>query len=161
MVRCLQRALIFPQCSVLSALDEPLGVGVLSRTASWTLPAPGLLSSPHIIQTMAPNSIFLLPSPLQTTSEYNECFFFFLRRKSKLFSISLKDFHYSFFFIFNVSLFLRERVWVGQGTERERERERKTQNPKQAPGSELSAWSPMRGSNSWNVRSWCAPKSDA
>ena len=30
----------------------------------------------------------------------------------------------------------------------ERERERETQNPKQAPGSELSAQSPTQGSNS-------------
>ena len=41
------------------------------------------------------------------------------------------------------------------------ERERETQNPKQAPGSELSAQSPMRGSNSQTVRSWPEPKSDA
>ena len=51
-------------------------------------------------------------------------------------------------------MFLRER-------ERERqnvsgggaERERETQNPKLAPGSELSAQSPTRGSNSQAVRS--------
>ena len=42
------------------------------------------------------------------------------------------------------------------GTEREGE----TQNPKQAPGSELSAQSPTRGSNSRTVRSWPEPKSD-
>ena len=36
----------------------------------------------------------------------------------------------------------RERERVGRGRERER------QNPKQVPGSELSAQSPMRGSNS-------------
>ena len=36
---------------------------------------------------------------------------------------------------------------------RGRERERETQNPKQAPGSELSAQSPMRGSNSGTLRS--------
>ena len=35
----------------------------------------------------------------------------------------------------------------GAERERERERERETQNPKQAPGSELSAQSLMRGSN--------------
>ena len=33
------------------------------------------------------------------------------------------------------------------------ESERETQNPKQAPGSELSAQSPMGGSNSPTVRS--------
>ena len=43
--------------------------------------------------------------------------------------------------------------------EREREheqgrgKERETQNPKQAPGSELSAESPTRGSNSQTARS--------
>ena len=34
------------------------------------------------------------------------------------------------------------------------ERETKTQNPKQAPGSEPSAQSPLRGSNSQTMRSW-------
>ena len=45
-----------------------------------------------------------------------------------------------------------DRVQVGEG-ERERERERETENPKQAPGSELSAQSPMRGSNPQTARS--------
>ena len=49
-------------------------------------------------------------------------------------------------------LFLRQREteheW-GRG----RERERETQNLKQVPGSELSAQSPTRGSNSQTVRS--------
>ena len=36
---------------------------------------------------------------------------------------------------------------------RGRERDGETQNPKQAPGSELSAQNPMRSSNSWTVRS--------
>ena len=44
-----------------------------------------------------------------------------------------------------------------RGREGERERrsktERETQNPKQAPGSELSAQSPREGSNSRTVRS--------
>ena len=65
-----------------------------------------------------------------------------------------------FFFIyfFNVYLFLRQ----GE-TEREqgRVRERETQNPKQAPGSELSAQSPTRGWNSRTVRSWPERKSAA
>ena len=47
-----------------------------------------------------------------------------------------------------------DRAQVGQ-------RERETQNLKQAPGSELSAQSPMRGSNPQTVRSWPEPKSDA
>ena len=39
--------------------------------------------------------------------------------------------------------------------------ERETQNQKQAPSSEMLVQSPMRGSNSWTVRSWPEPKSDA
>ena len=42
----------------------------------------------------------------------------------------------------------RDRVRAGEG-----QRERETQNPKQAPGSELSAQSPTQGSNSGIVRS--------
>ena len=54
--------------------------------------------------------------------------------------------------------FLKERQNVSRGgTERERE----TQDPKQAPGSELSAQSPTRGWNSQTVRSGAEPKSDA
>ena len=53
-------------------------------------------------------------------------------------------------FFFNVYLFLRQRE-----TEHEqgRVRERKTQNQKQAPDSELSAQSPMQGSNSRTAKS--------
>ena len=43
----------------------------------------------------------------------------------------------------------------------EREREKETQNLKQAPGSELSAQSPMRGSSSQTMRSRPEPKSKA
>ena len=50
-----------------------------------------------------------------------------------------------FLFIFETQ---RDRVLAGEG-----QRERETQNPKQAPGSELSAQSPMWGSNSWTMRS--------
>ena len=50
----------------------------------------------------------------------------------------------------------RDRVSAGDG-----KRERETQNPQQAPGSELSAQSPSRGSNPWTARSWPEPKSDA
>ena len=39
-------------------------------------------------------------------------------------------------------IFEREKVQVGEG-----QRARETQNPKQAPGSELSAQSPTRGPN--------------
>ena len=43
----------------------------------------------------------------------------------------------------------------------EGQKERETQNPNQAPGSELSAKNPMRGSNSREVRSGPEPKLDA
>ena len=52
--------------------------------------------------------------------------------------------------IVDIYLFLRERDMQrkqGKCTERE------TQNPKEAPGSELSAHSPTQGLNSWTVRS--------
>ena len=50
----------------------------------------------------------------------------------------------------------RDRAWSGEGP-----RDGETQNPKQAPGSELSAQSPTRGSNSQTARSWPEPKLDA
>ena len=43
----------------------------------------------------------------------------------------------------------------------EGQRDRETQNPKQAPGSELSAHSPTRGLNPQTARSRPEPKSDA
>ena len=66
-----------------------------------------------------------------------------------------------YFYFFNVYFFF----FLERETERKqgrgRERERETQNPKQAPGSEPSAQSPTRGSNSQTVRSRPEPKSDA
>ena len=56
-----------------------------------------------------------------------------------------------FFLDFFKCLFERDRE---REHERERGRERGRQNPKQAPGSELSAQSPRRGSNPRTVRSW-------
>ena len=50
----------------------------------------------------------------------------------------------------------RDRVQAGEG-----QRERETQNRKQAPGSELSAQSPTRGSNQRSMGSWPGPKLDA
>ena len=50
-----------------------------------------------------------------------------------------------FFFTF---IFDRDRALVGEG-----QRERETRNPKQAPGSELLAQSPVLSSNSGTVRS--------
>ena len=68
------------------------------------------------------------------------------------------SFFLSFFllFFFNVYLFLRDgkRAQAGEG-----QREGETQNLKKAPGSELSAQSPMQGSNSQTVGSWPEPKS--
>ena len=52
------------------------------------------------------------------------------------------------FLMFILFLRNRDRTWVGEG-----HRERETQNPKQAPGSELSAQSLMRGSNSRTMKS--------
>ena len=61
---------------------------------------------------------------------------------------------------FNVYSSLRERQTdrprTGEG-----QRERETQNPKRAPGSELSAQSPTRGSNPRAARSRPEPKWDA
>uniref|UniRef100_A0ABI8AJT5 V-type proton ATPase subunit a n=1 Tax=Felis catus TaxID=9685 RepID=A0ABI8AJT5_FELCA len=51
---------------------------------------------------------------------------------------------------------LRVKARAGEG-----QRQREAPNPKQAPGSELSAQSPTRGSNSRTVRSRPEPKSDA
>ena len=59
---------------------------------------------------------------------------------------------------FNIYLFLRDRDRARVGEE---QRERETQNLKRAPGSELSAQSPTRGSNSRTTRSRPELKSDA
>ena len=50
----------------------------------------------------------------------------------------------------------RDRVQAGEA-----QRERETQNPEQAPGSELSAQSLMQGLNLQIMRSRPEPKSDA
>ena len=55
-------------------------------------------------------------------------------------------------------LLLRERK---RGSGEWAESQRKARNPKQAPGSELSAHSPTRGSNPRTGRSWPEQKSDA
>ena len=61
-------------------------------------------------------------------------------------------------YFFNGYLFLRDRVQVREG---QRERETQNPNPKQAPGSELSAQSSMWGSNSQTARSCPELKLDA
>ena len=76
-------------------------------------------------------------------------------------SSQLRVFLFLFLLIyFNVLMFIfgreKERERAGEG-----QRAREIQNPKQAPGSELSAQSPTRGSNPQTVRSWPEPKSDA
>ena len=77
----------------------------------------------------------------------------FAERKqfAQIFLGNLNLFSYSFIF-FNVYLFLRKR-----DTHRERvrevQKERETQNPKQAPGSELSSLNPTWGSNPQTTRS--------
>ena len=56
-----------------------------------------------------------------------------------------------FFFTFlKIFTYFWEKERVRAGKE---QKERETQNPKQGPGSELSAQSPMRGSNPGTVRS--------
>ena len=67
--------------------------------------------------------------------------------KSQALGCRLKIVIICFYFIYllNVYLFiLRESARAQEGEE---QRERETQNPNQAPGSELSAQSPMRGSD--------------
>ena len=78
------------------------------------------------------------------------------KNTTKILCFDLLVYFYYLKFFFNVYLFLREWAWAGEG-----QREGETQNPKQAPGSELSAQGPMRGLNSQTVRSWPKPKSDA
>ena len=69
---------------------------------------------------------------------------------------------YPDFFFFNFIYFLeRERETERQSMSREGQREEETQNLKQAPGSELSAQSPMWGSNPRATRSPPEPKTDA
>ena len=68
-----------------------------------------------------------------------------------------QEWNWFFFFLMFIYFWDRERQSMnGGGSEREGDK-----NPKQAPGSELSAQSPTQGSNSRTVRSWPEPKSDA
>ena len=64
-------------------------------------------------------------------------------------------------FLFFVYFCFFERETGGQNGSRKGQRERETQNPKQAPGFELSAQSLTRGSNSQTARSGPEPKSGA
>ena len=63
------------------------------------------------------------------------------------------------FFLMYIYFWERGRQSMSRGGEGQRERE--TQNPKQAPGFELSAQSPTGGSNPRAMRSWPELKSDA
>ena len=77
-------------------------------------------------------------------------------------SLFLRRSLYFFKFFYMFYLFLRERERERESMSRGgAERERETQNPKQAPSSELSAQSQTWGSNSWTMRSWPELKSDA
>ena len=68
-----------------------------------------------------------------------EIFFFSLNRKNKV----AKELTFFLMFIYFFRERERERERESRG---EAEKERETQNPKHAPGSELSAQSPTRGS---------------
>ena len=63
-----------------------------------------------------------------------------------LFLFFFFNFFFQRLFIFGTE---RDRAWTGEG-----QSERETQNRKQAPGSEPSAQSPTRASNSQTARSW-------
>ena len=80
-------------------------------------------------------------------------FFFNFTHSNGCIMVSPCCFNSQYLFIFETQ---KDRAWAGEG-----QRGRETQNPKQALGSELSAQSPMRGSNSRTARSWPEPKSDA
>ena len=59
------------------------------------------------------------------------------------------------FFLFVCFDFLKYLfIFEKESVSRRGQRERELQNPKQVPGSELSAQSPTQGSNSWAARSW-------
>ena len=89
---------------------------------------------------------FLFTGASQSSLCLHSCWFFpGWVTDSQLHAYALSYLHRwraKYIIFFNVYLFLRER-----------ERERETQNPKQAPGSEPSAQSPTRGSNSQTARS--------
>ena len=71
-------------------------------------------------------------------------------------------FPFYLFFLFKKNFFYRLFIFEREAEhEWGRVRERETQNLKQAPGSELSAQSPTRGSNSRTTRSWPELKSAA
>ena len=70
--------------------------------------------------------------------------------KTKIHFVKTVYFFFSFIYFWET-----ERAQVGRG------RERRRQNPKQAPGSKLSAQSLTQGLNSRTVISWPEPKLDA
>ena len=71
---------------------------------------------------------------------------------------------YIFFYEFKKKMFLMFIDFSDRGRQSASggaaERERGRHNLKQAPGSELSAQSPMQGSSPQTLRSWPEPKSD-
>ena len=100
---------------------------------SFVLGQPGVSEEYHTYPTWGegvelacplPSACFMLPHPMPL-GQFFKCFYFYFWERE------------------------RDKVWAGKG-----QRERETQNPKQAPGSELSAQNLTRGSNSWTVRSW-------
>ena len=129
-------------------LSSPLGPSLLLSTGMSIL--PGLGSSLPLTAESFLHSRFPPPPPVDRTYQPGHT--------------PLKDayllpyllFFFQFFNVLFISETERDRAWTGEG-----QREWETQNPKQAPGSELSAQSPMWGSNSQTPRSWPELKSDA
>ena len=119
--------------------------GLLSFFCTYILVASSNLTALHLY---ADDSHICFRQPLNSTLMYQPAY-----------STSMLEFKKIFFFFkffFNVYLFLRQRETAHEWG---RVRERETQNLKQAPGSELWAQSPTRGSNSRTARSWPEPKS--
>ena len=101
--------------------------------------------------------LFLTHGTYQTSNKLNSCNMYFCLKLCFFFRTVWSVTHLHSFLLMFICFGDRERQSVsGEG-----QRERETQNPKQAPGSELSAQSLTRGSNSRAVRSWPEPESDA
>ena len=109
--------------------------------------AVGLLYTAFMMLRYVPSKPTLLRIFMKNGCCFVKCFFLYVLTES------YGSYPFIFFQFFFQRLFIfgteRDRAWTGEG-----QRERETQNRKQAPGSEPSAQSPTRGSNSQTARSW-------